>query len=100
MDMQVIAGAPTQETAYRQFDAIIADLNYQLLAEMLTVLITIHHGVLDKIWVAPHNVDTKIGKETLTSTSMAFWNWDPSNDRDLQDFKFWLNHKIQPDIRS
>jgi iron complex outermembrane receptor protein len=29
---------------------------------------------------------------------MAFWNWDP-NDRDLQDFKFWLNHKIQPDIQ-
>jgi iron complex outermembrane receptor protein len=37
MDMQVIAGAPTQETAYRQFDTIIADLNYQLLAEMLTI---------------------------------------------------------------
>jgi iron complex outermembrane receptor protein len=49
---QVIAGvAPTQRAAYRQFDAIIADLNYQLQAEMLLTvkLTTIHHGVLDKI---------------------------------------------------
>ena len=85
---QVVAGvAPTNRAAYRQFNAIIADLNYQLPSL---------NGFDRKIdqdtpWRsgqdlggASLNVDTKIGRGTLTSTTAwRFWNWDPSNDRDF-----------------
>ncbi|MFN7098868.1 MAG: TonB-dependent receptor [Flavobacterium sp.] len=85
---QVIAGvAPTQRAAYRQFDAIIADLNYQLPSRNAFDRKIDH----DTPWRsgqdlggASLNVDTKIGKGTLTSTTAwRFWNWDPSNDRDF-----------------
>ncbi|KFC60451.1 TonB-dependent receptor [Flavobacterium gilvum] len=85
---QVVAGvAPTQRAAYRQFNAIIADLNYKL-PTLNAFDRKIDH---DTPWRsgqdlggASLNIDTKIGKGTLTSTTAwRFWNWDPSNDRDF-----------------
>lgn len=85
---QVVAGvAPTQRAAYRQFDAIIADLNYQLPSRNAFDRKIDH----DTPWRSGQdmggvslNVDTKIGSGTLTSTTAwRFWNWDPSNDRDF-----------------
>jgi iron complex outermembrane receptor protein len=85
---QVIAGvAPTQRADYRQFDAIIADLNYQL-PSLNAFDRKIDH---DTPWRSGQdmggislNLDTKIGNGTLTSTTAwRFWNWDPSNDRDF-----------------
>ncbi|MBF4486764.1 TonB-dependent receptor [Flavobacterium sp. CSZ] len=85
---QVVAGvAPTQRAAYRQFDAIIKDLNYQL-PSLNAFDRKIDH---DTPWRSGQdmggislNIDTKIGTGTLTSTTAwRFWNWDPSNDRDF-----------------
>jgi iron complex outermembrane recepter protein len=85
---QVVAGvAPTKRAAYRQFDAIIADLNYQL-PSLNAFDRKIDH---DTPWRsnqdlggASLNIDSKIGKGTLTSTTAwRFWTWDPSNDRDF-----------------
>ena len=85
---QVVAGvAPTQRAAYRQFNAIIKDLNYQL-PSLNAFDRKIDH---DTPWRSGQdlggvslNVDTKIGTGTLTSTTAwRFWNWDPSNDRDF-----------------
>ncbi|WP_343696960.1 TonB-dependent receptor [Flavobacterium sp.] len=85
---QVVAGvAPTQRAAYRQFNAIIADLNYQLPSQN-----AFDRKIdQDTPWRSNQdmggfslNVDTKIGGGTLTSTTAwRFWNWDPSNDRDF-----------------
>lgn len=85
---QVIAGvAPTQRAAYRQFNAIIADLNYQLPSQN-----AFDRKIdQDTPWRSNQdmgglslNIDTKIGGGTLTSTTAwRFWNWDPSNDRDF-----------------
>ncbi|MCV9926600.1 TonB-dependent receptor [Flavobacterium sp. LS1R49] len=85
---QVVAGvAPTQRAAYRQFDAIIADLNYQLPSQN-----AFDRKIdQDTPWRSGQdlgglslNIDTKIGGGTLTSTTAwRFWNWDPSNDRDF-----------------
>ncbi|MWB95123.1 TonB-dependent receptor [Flavobacterium sp. GA093] len=85
---QVVAGvAPTQRAAYRQFDAIIADLNYQLPSRN-----AFDRKIdQDTPWRSGQdmggvslNIDTKIGTGTLTSTTAwRFWNWDPSNDRDF-----------------
>lgn len=85
---QVVAGvAPTKRAAYRQFDAIIKDLNYQL-PSLNAFDRKIDH---DTPWRSNQdmggislNIDTKIGAGTLTSTTAwRFWNWDPSNDRDF-----------------
>ncbi|MBK0370429.1 TonB-dependent receptor [Flavobacterium agrisoli] len=85
---QVIAGiAPTQRADYRQFNQIIADLNYQL-PSLNAFDRKIDH---DTPWRSGQdlggfslNIDTKIGNGTLTSTTAwRFWNWDPSNDRDF-----------------
>lgn len=85
---QVVAGvAPTKRASYRQFDAIIADLNYQL-PSLNAFDRKIDH---DTPWRsnqdlggASLNIDSKIGKGTLTSTTAwRFWTWDPSNDRDF-----------------
>ncbi|QSW90386.1 TonB-dependent receptor [Flavobacterium endoglycinae] len=85
---QVVAGvAPTQRAAYRQFNAIIADLNYQLPSQN-----AFDRKIdQDTPWRSNQdmggfslNIDTKIGGGTLTSTTAwRFWNWDPSNDRDF-----------------
>jgi len=85
---QVVAGvAPTQRAAYRQFNQIVADLNYSL-PSLNAFDRKIDH---DTPWRsgqdlggASLNVDTKIGGGTLTSTTAwRFWTWDPSNDRDF-----------------
>lgn len=85
---QVFAGVvTTQRATYRQFEQIIADLNYDVP----------HRNPYDRKidhntpWKAGNdlggvsvNVDAKIGNGTLTSTSAwRYWNWDPSNDRDF-----------------
>lgn len=85
---QVFAGvAPTQRDAYRQFEQIIADLNYDLPSRNAFDRIVDH----DTPWRgdqdfggASANLDIKIGNGTLTSTTAwRYWNWEPSNDRDF-----------------
>lgn len=85
---QVIAGiVKTQRADYRQFNNIIKDLNYTLPTQNGFDRIVDQ----DTPWKSNNdlggislNVDTKIGKGTLTSTSAwRYWNWDPSNDRDF-----------------
>ncbi|PVH25514.1 TonB-dependent receptor [Sphingobacterium corticibacter] len=85
---QVFAGvAPTLRADYRQFENIIADLNYDLPSRNPFDRIIDH----DTPWRSGQdlgglsaNVDVKLGGGTLTSTTAwRFWNWDPSNDRDF-----------------
>lgn len=85
---QVVAGVvETKRAAYRQFNAIIADLNYTLPSNNAFDRKIDH----DTPWRSGNdlggvslNVDTEIGKSTLTSTTAwRYWNWDPSNDRDF-----------------
>ncbi len=85
---QVIAGvAHTLRADYRQFDAIIADLNYTLPSTN-----PFDRQVdQDTPWRATNDlggvsinleIDTKKGSFTSTS-SWRYWRWDPSNDRDF-----------------
>lgn len=85
---QVFAGvAPTLRSDYRQFEKIIADLNYTLPSRDPFDRKIDH----DTPWRsnqdfggASFNADLEIGAGTLTATSAwRFWNWDPSNDRDF-----------------
>lgn len=85
---QVVAGvAPTLRAPYRQFDAIIKDLNYTL-PSLNAFDRKIDH---DTPWRSGNqlgggslNIDQKIGPGTLTATTAyRYWNWDPSNDRDF-----------------
>jgi len=85
---QVVAGVvQTKRAAYRQFNAIIADLNYSL-PSLDAFDRKIDH---DTPWRSGNdlggvslNIDTKIGPGTLTSTTAwRYWDWDPSNDRDF-----------------
>jgi iron complex outermembrane recepter protein len=85
---QVVAGvAPTLRPAYRQFEQIIADLNYDLPSRNPFDRKVDH----DTPWRSGNalggvslNVDAQIGPGTLTSTTAwRYWNWDPSNDRDF-----------------
>jgi iron complex outermembrane receptor protein len=85
---QVVAGvAPTLRAPYRQFNNIIADLNYQLPSENAFERKIDH----DTPWKsgqdfggASVNIDVELGPGKLTSTSAyRYWNWDPSNDRDF-----------------
>lgn len=85
---QVVAGVvTTKRAAYRQFNAIIADLNYSLPSQNAFDRIIDH----DTPWKSGNdlggasvNLDAKIGPGTLTSTTAyRYWNWDPSNDRDF-----------------
>ncbi len=84
----VVAGVvTTQRAAYRQFNAIIADLNYKLPTTNPFDRITDADSpwrVNNDFGGASINVDAKIGKGTLTSTTAwRYWIWDPSNDRDF-----------------
>ncbi|MCK7559257.1 TonB-dependent receptor [Chitinophaga sedimenti] len=85
---QVVAGVvTTQRAAYRQFNAIIADLNYQL-PSLNAFDRKIDHNTTRKsgndLGGVSLNLDAKVGKGTLTSTTAwRYWNWDPSNDRDF-----------------
>ena len=85
---QVYAGVvTTMRPAYRQFNQIIADLNYKLPSTNPFDRIIDH----DTPWKSGNdlggvslNVDAKLGSGTLTSTSAwRYWTWDPSNDRDF-----------------
>jgi len=85
---QVIAGiVPALRAPYRQFDQIIADLNYDLPSRNPFDRKVDH----DTPWKSGNelggvslNIDARIGKGTLTATSAwRYWNWDPSNDRDF-----------------
>ena len=85
---QVVAGVVlTKRAAYRQFNAIIADLNYSLPSLNAFDRVVDH----DTPWKSGNdlggaslNIDIKAGPGTLTSTTAyRFWNWDPSNDRDF-----------------
>ncbi|MFD2033509.1 TonB-dependent receptor [Belliella marina] len=85
---QVVAGVvETRRQPFRQFNQIIADLNYSLPTQNPFDRIIDH----DTPWRSGNdlggvsaNVDYKVGPGTLTATSAwRYWNWDPSNDRDF-----------------
>lgn len=85
---QVVAGVvTTKRAAYRQFNAIIADLDYTLPSSNAFDRVIDH----DTPWKSGNdlgggsvNLDIKIGPGTLTSTTAyRYWKWDPSNDRDF-----------------
>jgi len=85
---QVVAGVvQTQRADYRQFNRIIADLGYQLPTTNPFDRIIDHNTPWrsgNDLGGVSLNVDWKVGKGTLTSTSAwRYWNWDPSNDRDF-----------------
>lgn len=85
---QVVAGvAPTKRAAYRQFEQIIADLKYNLPSRNPFDRLIDHNTPWrsgNDLGGASINVDVKIGKGTLTSTTAwRYWHWDPSNDRDF-----------------
>ncbi len=84
----VVAGiTKTKRSAYRQYDAIIKDLGYELPVidpfsrKIYTNTPYRHDQDLGGVSL---NGEYKIGKGTLTSTTAwRFWNWDPVNDRDF-----------------
>ncbi len=85
---QVVAGVvETQRAPYRQFEQIIADLNYDLPTRNAYERIVDH----DTPWRSNNdlggislNADIQLGAGTLTSTTAwRYWNWGPSNDRDF-----------------
>jgi iron complex outermembrane receptor protein len=85
---QVVAGVvQTERAPYRQFGAIIADLNYALPSTNAFDRKIDHDTPWNSgndLGGASLNVDFKIGPGTLTSTTAwRYWNWDPSNDRDF-----------------
>ncbi|HEX8314093.1 MAG TPA: TonB-dependent receptor, partial [Flavisolibacter sp.] len=85
---QVIAGVvKTQRPGYRQFDSIIASLNYKLPTNNPFDRIIDHNTPWrsgNQLGGVSVNVDAKVGGGTLTSTTAwRYWNWDPSNDRDF-----------------
>jgi iron complex outermembrane receptor protein len=82
-----VAGVvPTKRAAYRQFNAIIADLNYKLpyssAFERIVDLDTPSKAD-NNLGGVSLNADIKIGNGTLTSTTAwRHWKWTPLNDRD------------------
>ncbi len=85
---QVVAGVvTTQRPEYRQFEKIIADLNYQLPSRNPFDRKIDHNTTWrsgNDLGGVSLNIEAKIGEGTLTSTSAwRYWNWDPSNDRDF-----------------
>lgn len=85
---QVVAGVvKTQRAGYRQFDSIIADLNYRLPSQdpfERKVDNNTSWRSNNDLGGTALNVDAKIGKGTLTSTTAwRYWKWNPSNDRDF-----------------
>lgn len=82
-----VAGVvPTKRAAYRQFNAIIADLNYKLpytsAFERIVDLDTPSKAD-NRLGGVSANADIKLGNGTLTSTTAwRYWRWNPLNDRD------------------
>ncbi|MDI9867519.1 TonB-dependent receptor [Flectobacillus sp. DC10W] len=76
----------TKRAAYRQFNAIIADLNYKLpysSAFERVVDLDTPSKADNSLGGVSANADIKIGNGTLTSTTAwRFWKWTPLNDRD------------------
>lgn len=76
----------TQRAAYRQFNAIIADLNYTLpytSAFERKLDLDTPSKADNQLGGVSVNADIKIGRGTLTSTSAwRYWKWVPLNDRD------------------
>ncbi|WP_316794474.1 TonB-dependent receptor [Pedobacter frigoris] len=87
----VVAGITTTErNAFRQYAKIVSDLGYQQ-PKIDPFSREIYSNTPWKqnqsIGGVSANVDYKIGKGTLTSTTAwRFWNWDPTNDRDFSEF--------------
>lgn len=85
---QVVAGVvETLRPEYRQFNSIIADLNYTL-PTLNPFDRVIDQDTpwrsLNELGGVTLNADIEIGKGTLTSTTAwRYWNWGPSNDRDF-----------------
>ncbi|GHE30296.1 TonB-dependent receptor [Sphingobacterium griseoflavum] len=82
-----IAGVvQTQRADYRQFDRIIADLNYTVpytSAFERKVDLDTQSKADNELGGISVNADIKIGNGTLTSTSAwRYWDWVPLNDRD------------------
>lgn len=85
---QVFAGvAPTLRAEYRQFEQIIADLEYTVPNQN-----PFDRKIdTDTPWKSGQdlggvsiNADIELGSGVLTSTTaFRYWNWDPSNDRDF-----------------
>ena len=84
----VVAGiTPTLRSAFRQYDAIIKDLGYEkpvidpFSRKIYTNTPYRHEQQNGGVSL---NVDYKLGKGTLTSTTAwRQWDWDPENDRDF-----------------
>jgi iron complex outermembrane receptor protein len=76
----------TKRAAYRQFNAIIADLNYKLPYSSpfeRKVDLDTPSKADNQLGGVSLNGDFKIGNGTLTSTSAwRYWRWTPLNDRD------------------
>ncbi len=76
----------TKRAAYRQFNAIIADLGYTLPYQSAFERIVDHDTPSkadNQLGGLSLNADIKIGKGTLTSTTAyRYWKWVPLNDRD------------------
>lgn len=82
-----VAGVvPTKRAAYRQFDAIIADLGYKLPYQSAferKLDLDTPSKADNQLGGVSVNADIKIGNGTLTSTSAwRYWVWTPLNDRD------------------
>nr|WP_295925998.1 TonB-dependent receptor [uncultured Dyadobacter sp.] len=76
----------TKRAAYRQFNAIIADLNYTLpynSAFERKLDLDTPSKADNQLGGVSVNADIKIGRGTLTATSAwRYWKWVPLNDRD------------------
>ena len=76
----------TKRAAYRQFNAIIADLGYSLpykSAFERKLDLDTPSKADNRLGGVSVNADIKIGRGTLTSTTAwRFWKWTPLNDRD------------------
>lgn len=82
-----VAGVvPTKRAAYRQFNAIIADLGYKLpysSAFDRIVDLDTPSKADNQLGGVSVNADIKLGNGTLTATSAwRYWIWTPLNDRD------------------
>ncbi|WP_421827564.1 TonB-dependent receptor [Larkinella sp.] len=82
-----VAGVvPTKRAAYRQFNAIIADLGYTLPYQSAferKLDLDTPSKADNQLGGVSVNADIKIGNGTLTSTSAwRYWVWTPLNDRD------------------
>ncbi|WAC14173.1 TonB-dependent receptor [Dyadobacter pollutisoli] len=76
----------TKRAAYRQFNNIIADLNYSLPYQSAferKLDLDTPSKADNQLGGVSVNADIKIGNGTLTSTSAwRYWKWTPLNDRD------------------